>query len=671
MAIQETISIGTVLGEFEIEKILGRGGMGVVYKAHETSLNRKVALKVLSHMLSTDNEFITRFKKEAQIIAALNHPNIVSILSFGKDLNHYYFAMEYIKGRDLDQILKEKKTIPLEEALTIARQVADALSEAGKKGVVHRDLKPANIMMDEMNRIRVTDFGVARIESANDNLTKTGMFLGSPQYASPEQAEGLPIDTRSDIYALGAVLYRMLAGTPPTTGDSPLAVVVKIVSETVVPIEQVNSSVPEPVCSLIGKMMAKDLKQRYQSHEEVVTAIDNYLRILKSSKTGESEHNMSQPPPLPTTTAPKQNFQIQALAGGGICILILLLVFLGKSSFFSKDSKELSKTNIQQQTSLVPKNILEDKPVAPAPQDSLPQSEITLQDKTTTETKTAPHSLVQPITDTVEQAQSKTDKQPPVVEINQFTKRATASKNHAQPVNDLPDNKNSILTSGSNNLEEKSATIDTLANKISPATTPKTAINTSQKATNYIPAEEQNLKLPNNPAILLIVTGPDEMTMPLQAHLESTLLDSSLQVISPTDVPILYKKMQIGDMPVNWYNINQLTPSGAAHVLVLAKIQKTGSTLLRFYGTSQEQISAIFSVRILDMSTGKLVERSINGTIRYTVLNMQEEFQETLDTTVNKLGDSIHNFWNTKKKNDDNHTPAEPSKTLKKTKLNV
>jgi serine/threonine-protein kinase len=181
--------------------------MGVVYKAHELSLNRKAALKVLSQRLSSDEEFIKRFQREAQVIATLNHPNIVNIFSCGKDHGLYYFAMEYVNGKDLGQILQEKTSIPLEQALSITSQVASALDEAGSRGVVHRDIKPSNIMIDKIGSAKVMDFGVAHLENSDAKLTRTGLFLGTPEYASPEHATGPPLDVRSDIYSLGAVLY--------------------------------------------------------------------------------------------------------------------------------------------------------------------------------------------------------------------------------------------------------------------------------------------------------------------------------------------------------------------------------------------------------------------------------------------------------------------------------
>jgi serine/threonine protein kinase len=328
---EDKIGIGSVIGGFKIEKELGRGGMGVVYKGHELSLNRKVALKVLSQRLCSDEEFIKRFKREAQVIAALNHPNIVNILSYGEEHGLYYFAMEYVRGKDLGQILKEKGSIPLKEALAIASQVASALAEAGPRGVVHRDLKPSNIMVDELGRAKVTDFGVAHFQDSESKLTQTGLFLGTPEYASPEQATGRPLDVRSDIYALGAVLYRMLSGRPPITGESPLAVVTKIATEPVTPIGQVNTALPEGVCRLIDKMMAKDAAARFQTPEEVVNSIERCMKELDMDvpfAKAPAAAPIVPPPP------PRVKSGVRLWGGiAGVALAVLLVVWFVEGGF--------------------------------------------------------------------------------------------------------------------------------------------------------------------------------------------------------------------------------------------------------------------------------------------------------------------------------------------------
>jgi serine/threonine protein kinase len=283
MHTEQDLHIGDILGGFKIEKVLGRGGMGTVYMADDPVLNRKVALKVIAAGLSENEAFLMRFRREAQVIASLKHPHIVNILSYGQEKGHHFFAMEYVSGQDLRQVLQKRRSLPYEEALGIIGQVAEALSEAAAKGVVHRDIKPSNIMIDSTGKAYVTDFGVACFEQSSAKLTHTGMFVGTPEYASPEQAKGLALDVRSDIYSLGAVLYRMLSGQPPVSGESPLAVMVKICTEPVKPIAQIDPSIPKPLCALVDKMMAKALQQRYPSPGSLLEDINRCLRHLGGS----------------------------------------------------------------------------------------------------------------------------------------------------------------------------------------------------------------------------------------------------------------------------------------------------------------------------------------------------------------------------------------------------
>ena len=334
-----------VIGGFKFDKILGRGGMGVVYKAHELSLNRKVALKILSERLSADEEFITRFKREAKVVAALNHPNIVRILSYGEEQGLHYFAMEYVQGRDLGQILKEKKSLPLAEALAIGIQVADALQEASEKGVVHRDLKPANIMIDSLGRVKVTDYGIAYFQDSEVKLTQTGLYMGTPEFSSPEQAAGKKLDIRSDIYSLGGMLYKMLSGESPVQGESPLAVVAKIMTEPVRPLAEVNPAVPALICQLIDKMMAKDLQKRFQSPGEVMDAIHfcvNKLHIEMPSATRMPVSRNPAPVQLDT-----RNYVKMFGATAGIIVAILLSMWSVDALFdHGKQGKDVEVADV-------------------------------------------------------------------------------------------------------------------------------------------------------------------------------------------------------------------------------------------------------------------------------------------------------------------------------------
>ncbi len=258
----------TVINDrYEVHKRVGRGGMADVFLARDRLLDRQVAIKVLFPEFAVDPNFVERFRREAQAAANLSHPNIVNVYDWGKYEGTYFIAMEYVHGRTLAEILKTNNRLTPKQGAEIASEVAAALGFAHEAGLAHRDIKPANILIGSSGQVKVADFGIARaMNSATEsNLTQAGSVMGTASYFSPEQAQGAQPDPRSDLYSLGIVMYEMIAGKPPFTGENAVSIAYKQVHDQPTPLNRVVEGVPRPFEAIIAKLLAKDPKLRYPS----------------------------------------------------------------------------------------------------------------------------------------------------------------------------------------------------------------------------------------------------------------------------------------------------------------------------------------------------------------------------------------------------------------------
>src|ERR671917_2800641 len=263
-----------VANRYRLVKPLGSGGMADVFLAHDDILDRDVALKVMSTRYASDEEFVERFKREAQSAAALSHANIVSIFDRGEaEDGTYYIAMEYLPGGTLKDRIMRKGALPARPAAAVALQIAEALRVAHDRGVIHRDIKPHNILITESGDVKVTDFGIARAASSS-TMTRTGSILGTAHYISPEQAMGEPVGPASDLYSLGVVLYEMLTGVLPFDADTPLAIAMKHVNGYVRQPKDINPSVPDGINAITLRLLAKNPEDRYASDSELIEDLE-------------------------------------------------------------------------------------------------------------------------------------------------------------------------------------------------------------------------------------------------------------------------------------------------------------------------------------------------------------------------------------------------------------
>lgn len=262
------------VGHFRITGTVGKGGMGDIYKAIQEPLNRVVALKILPPRLSRDEEFAKRFEIEAKAISLLQHQNIVSIYEYGEEDGVRYFAMQFVDGTDLGRYIASNKMLSIMEVIDISKQICRGLRYAHSHDIIHRDIKPGNALLDKNGVIRLSDFGIAKIFSGTD-ITMTGSAVGTPEYMSPEQAQGKRLDAQTDIYSLGILMYEMLTRKPPFIANNPMAVAYKQVHELPVPPSLKRKDTPKRLELIILKALKKDKRDRYQSVEEMLEHLDS------------------------------------------------------------------------------------------------------------------------------------------------------------------------------------------------------------------------------------------------------------------------------------------------------------------------------------------------------------------------------------------------------------
>ncbi len=284
------------LGAYEILEVIGRGGMGVVLKGYQRELNRYVAIKVMAPHYAGSSAARKRFVREAKAAAAIVHPHVAAIHAVDADAQLPYLVMPYVACRSLQQIIDDDAPLELTEILRVAKQTAEGLAAAHAQGLVHRDVKPANILLeDDVGRVLLTDFGLARaIDDAS--MTRSGVIAGTPQYMSPEQADGGPIDHRSDLFSLGSVLYAMSTGHPPFRAETAMGVLRRICEDEPRPLREVNSALPAWFERLVGKLLAKEPTERFSSAAEVAELLEQCLAHVRQPGVNPVPVSLEEPP---------------------------------------------------------------------------------------------------------------------------------------------------------------------------------------------------------------------------------------------------------------------------------------------------------------------------------------------------------------------------------------
>ncbi len=337
------MAIPEKIGRYIVKSELGRGGMATVYRAHDPSVDREVAIKVLPREMLHDPQFRSRFEREIKMVAALEHPSIVPIYDVGEEDGQPYFVMRYMPGGSLSDMI-EKGKFSMQDTARIIEKIAKGLAYSHRKGIIHRDLKPDNILFDDNGDPFISDFGVAKLTESSGGLTGSGV-IGTPAYMSPEQAQGNEIDSRSDVYGLGVIIYQMLSGQQPYSADTPMGVVVKHITEPVPEILNLIPSLPHEVDELIKVAMAKDKASRYATTIDLAKALNlaafgNEGNLTFSTNTGLGTKSFAGSP------VAKSSRGITGLIIVGVVMVVAVIgFFLLRNQLVGPEQPTLTVTN--------------------------------------------------------------------------------------------------------------------------------------------------------------------------------------------------------------------------------------------------------------------------------------------------------------------------------------
>lgn len=357
------MAIPEEIGRYIVKSELGRGGMATVYRAFDPRFDREVAIKVLPREMLHDPQFRSRFEREIKLVAALEHPSIVPVYDVGEEDGQPYFVMRYMGGGSLSDLI-QKGGFSIQDTARIVEKVAQGLAYAHRKGVIHRDLKPDNILFDDNGEPFISDFGVAKLSEASGSLTGSGI-IGTPAYMSPEQAQGTEVDSRSDVYGLGVIVYQMLSGQQPYSADTPMGVVVKHITEPVPEILSVDPNLPTEVDTIIRTAMAKDKTKRYETTIDLAKA----LNLLAFGNEGNLTFNTNSgvKTRLGTAPTPISRSRMGLVVGGVVLVLAVVGFFLLRNQLLAPDQPAATEVTSEAPALVtVPTEILEEQPISPA-----------------------------------------------------------------------------------------------------------------------------------------------------------------------------------------------------------------------------------------------------------------------------------------------------------------
>ena len=649
------------LGHYDIVAELGRGGMGVVYKGHETSLNRYVAIKVLADALAHDESVKERFLREARSMAALNDPHIIQIYFIGDDAGQTYFVMEFVDGESLGSLLKREGKLNPEQAAKIVWQTAQGLATAHDKGVIHRDIKPGNLMITSRGAVKIADFGIAlSSQDFSKKLTSTGEFVGTPGYLSPEVCQGKPVDQRSDIFSLGIVLFECLAGRMPFTDESPLGLMLEVVKAEIPDVRTLNSDVDPELERILSRMVAKDPADRYQSCQDLVADLGRHPLVAKggpitlqtkmspaaATMVGQKTPVSGQrplpstsptPQPLPvsrpTTPASPQPMlgahqpvlQSQATAKSSsalpLAIAAILILGLAGGAYAFRDRIPFLQPYLGTSTELAPTPT---QPVAPT---------------NSVAAQSTPPAPAQPPAAQPSQAAAST----PVTSENIANVNSSAAPT-AQPAPTDPRYANQSATS--ERAPDAAAPAPAArASEVQPLKE-LAAAQAAQSAPQQVarvsePAPVSAPPKPHIPTIAVLAGGDSAVSEPAEQAIERMLEHHGYRVTDQDALPRVDGLMR-GERPRFAEALRVL--HGHVDAVVFVHARKVGTQELTYYGQSSTLYTAQLVVRAYSVEQNRPLGPPWSEQVNFTSLNAAEKAQEAVEPMLEHVSERLVDF---------------------------
>lgn len=658
------------LGHYEIIAELGRGGMGVVYKGFEPSLNRYVAIKVLADALAHDASVKERFLREARSMAALNDSHIIQIYYIGEDSGQPYFVMEFVEGESLASLLKREGKLTPEQAAKVIHQTAQGLGSAHDKGVIHRDIKPANLMVTSKGGIKIADFGIALVShDFSKKLTSTGEFVGTPGYLSPEICLGKPVDQRSDIFSLGVVLFECLTGRMPFTDESPLGLMLEVVRAEVPDVRQLNDQIDSELAGILTKMIAKEPTDRYQSCQDLATDLGCHPLVAKGgaitlqpaisaaaatvmgmktptsdlspaamppalnastkvSSAGEKQPQAAPAPvrqPVLSRPAPRSAPSVLPWA---IAATLLLGVVGGTTYAFRNQIPYF-----QSASTSVP-GITESSPAPAASMQVTPPPSVVSTPPSVAATSTAIET--KPISEGTESVNSIPSSTDAIVQMDtpSVPSMAPTASSSAQGQAEV------VSSAAIDGPAARASRVEPL--KDLPAARAAESI-PKVIAKSVEPTPKVAAPKPRVPTIALIAVGDSAIAEPAEQVIEETLARTGFNLVDQSVIPRVNRMLR-GDHPDFGSVLQTLARSGKADVVVFIHARPVGTQDLTYYGRSSTLYTAQIEIKAYHVSDQHMLGPGWNEQVSFTTLNASEKAREAIEPLMGEVTDKLADY---------------------------